>query len=72
MPAAARAIVAKGLASAVACVAEAVGVPATAAHTFTVSMTSENWDGRFLLVILPFVFICSAVGISKLLKKITA
>ncbi len=40
------------------------------AQTFTVSMTSENWDGRFLLVILPFVFILSAFGTSTLLKNI--
>ncbi|MDF2456917.1 MAG: hypothetical protein K0R51_2910 [Cytophagaceae bacterium] len=35
-------------------------------QTFTVSMTSENWDGRFLLVILPFVFILSAAGMIRL------
>lgn len=39
------------------------------AQTFTVSMTSENWDGRFLLVILPFVFILSAAGSGRLLNK---
>jgi hypothetical protein len=30
----------------------------------TVSLTSENWDGRFLLPVLPWVFIVSALGIS--------
>lgn len=38
-------------------------------QTLTVSMTSENWDGRFLILILPFVFIYSAFGITTLLKK---
>ncbi|MBC7486210.1 MAG: hypothetical protein H7282_05625 [Cytophagaceae bacterium] len=31
-------------------------------QTLTVSMTSENWDGRFLILILPFVFIYAALG----------
>lgn len=31
-------------------------------QTLVVSMTSENWDGRFLIVILPFIFIYSANG----------
>ncbi|MDB5257127.1 MAG: hypothetical protein JWM14_1822 [Chitinophagaceae bacterium] len=35
----------------------------------TISMTSENWDGRFLILILPFIFIYSAFGVSCLLKK---
>jgi len=35
----------------------------------TVSLTSENWDGRFLLPVLPFVFILSAIGLSAFLKK---
>ena len=30
-----------------------------------VSLTSENWDGRFLIPILPFVFMLSAVGINR-------
>jgi hypothetical protein len=35
------------------------------AQTFTISMTSENWDGRFLILILPFVFVYSAFGMTK-------
>ena len=31
-------------------------------QTLVVSMTSENWDGRFLILILPFVFIYAAFG----------
>ncbi len=31
-------------------------------QTLTVSMTSENWDGRFLILILPFVFVYAAFG----------
>lgn len=30
-----------------------------------VAFTSENWDGRFLIPILPFVFMLSAVGINQ-------
>lgn len=37
-----------------------------------VSLTSENWDGRFLIPILPFVFILSAVGINRWLMRNTA
>jgi hypothetical protein len=33
-------------------------------QTLTVSVTSENWDGRFLILILPFVFIYAAFGIT--------
>jgi len=29
----------------------------------TVAMTSENWDGRFLLPVLPFIFVLAALGI---------
>lgn len=35
----------------------------------TVALTSENWDGRFLVPVLPFVFILSAVGITGALTK---
>jgi len=34
-----------------------------------VSITSENWDGRFLLAILPWVFILAAFGITQWLQK---
>ncbi len=30
-----------------------------------VSLTSENWDGRFLLPVLPFIFVLGAIGVSK-------
>ena len=33
----------------------------------TVSLTSENWDGRFLFPILPFVFILTSFGITDFL-----
>jgi hypothetical protein len=33
-----------------------------------VSLTSENWDGRFLLPVLPVVFILSSFGISGYLN----
>jgi len=35
-----------------------------------VSLTSENWDGRFLIPILPFVFILSAVGINQWFSRV--
>ena len=31
----------------------------------TVAVTSENWDGRFLLPVLPWVFIAAAVGFAN-------
>lgn len=34
-----------------------------------VSLTSENWDGRFLIPVLPFVFMLSAVGINAWLRR---
>lgn len=34
----------------------------------TVMLTTENWDGRFLLPALPFVFILSAFGIIHFLR----
>ncbi len=34
-----------------------------------VSLTSENWDGRFLLPLLPVVFIFSALGLTLFLSK---
>lgn len=33
----------------------------------TVMLTTENWDGRFLMPVLPFVFISSAFGINHFL-----
>lgn len=35
-----------------------------------VSLTSENWDGRFLLPLLPWIFILSSFGISNSVQKI--
>lgn len=34
-----------------------------------VSLTSENWDGRFLIPVLPFVFMLSAVGVNRWLMR---
>ncbi len=34
-----------------------------------VSLTSENWDGRFLIPVLPFVFMLSAIGINQWLSR---
>jgi hypothetical protein len=36
----------------------------------TVALTSENWDGRFLLPVLPWVFIVAAVGVSGFRQKV--
>lgn len=38
-------------------------------QTLLVSFTIEDWDGRFLLPIAPFVFIGAAVGIQKSLEN---
>jgi len=38
-------------------------------QTAIVSLTSENWDGRFLIPVLPFVFMLSAVGINRWLQR---
>jgi hypothetical protein len=35
------------------------------AQSLTVAFTSENWDGRFLVPLLPYVFLLSADGITK-------
>ncbi len=40
-----------------------------ASQAITVSLTSENWDGRFLIPILPFIFIYSGCGIAAACKK---
>ena len=39
------------------------------AQTLIVTLTTENWDGRFLVPILPFIFILSATGISLVLRN---
>lgn len=36
----------------------------------TVSLTSENWDGRFLFPILPFIFILASFGITHFIIKL--
>lgn len=40
-----------------------------AIQILTVGLTSENWDGRFLFPILPFVIVFSAIGMNRYLKK---
>jgi len=35
----------------------------------TVSLTSENWDGRFLLPVLPWISMLASFGLSKLLPR---
>lgn len=39
------------------------------AQALTVALSSENWDGRFLIPVLPFVFMLSAIGLTPLIKK---
>jgi hypothetical protein len=34
----------------------------------TVSLTSENWDGRFLLPVLPLVFVFATAGVKDVVK----
>jgi hypothetical protein len=34
-----------------------------------VGVTSENWDGRFILTILPWIFVISAFGIASFVTK---
>jgi len=38
-------------------------------QTLTVSLTSENWDGRFILPILPWIFILAAFALSSMLQN---
>ena len=38
-------------------------------QVLTIALTSENWDGRFLLPLLPWIFIISALGMAPLLQK---
>jgi len=40
------------------------------AQTITVGLTTENWDGRFLVPVLPFIFILSAIGLYTLRSSI--
>lgn len=40
-------------------------------QTTTVALLTENWDGRFLLPVLPFVFILASGGIDKLVKYLS-
>jgi hypothetical protein len=35
------------------------------ASAFMVALTSENWDGRFLVPLLPFVFLLAAAGMAR-------
>lgn len=37
-------------------------------NILAVSLTSENWDGRFLLPVLPWIFVMASIGITKLFK----
>jgi len=38
-------------------------------QAITVMLTTNNWDGRFLVPVLPFIFILSAIGIVEQLTK---
>ncbi len=38
-------------------------------QALTVSLTTENWDGRFLLPVLPFVFLLAAGRIAHLIQN---
>lgn len=42
------------------------------AQTLTIALTSENWDGRFLVPLLPFVFLLSASAIEAIVKPLFA
>jgi hypothetical protein len=39
------------------------------AQVLTVALTSENWDGRFLVPVLPFVFLLAANGVALAFEK---
>ena len=39
------------------------------AQACTVMLTSENWDGRFLVPVLPFIFVLSAAGLNHTFNK---
>jgi hypothetical protein len=38
-------------------------------NCITAMLTSESWDGRFLIPVLPFVFLLAAVGINSKLSQ---
>jgi hypothetical protein len=38
-------------------------------HIVSVGLTTEDWDGRFLMPMLPVIFLFAAGGLSSLLKK---
>lgn len=38
-------------------------------QTIMVFLTTEDWDGRFLMPILPFIFILSAKSITEIIRK---
>lgn len=40
-------------------------------QALAVALTTENWDGRFLIPILPFIFLLAAWGLVKAVKKFT-
>lgn len=40
------------------------------AQTLSIALTTENWDGRFLIPILPFIFILSSMGLSELTNRL--
>jgi hypothetical protein len=39
-------------------------------QTLMVSLTSENWDGRFLIPLLPFIFILAGAGIVSTMNRV--
>jgi hypothetical protein len=41
-----------------------------ASLAFTVSLTSENWDGRFLVPVLPFIFLLASHGIITTFERL--
>lgn len=41
-----------------------------ASLAFTVSLTSENWDGRFLMPVLPFIFLLASHGIITSFERV--
>jgi hypothetical protein len=41
-----------------------------ASLVFTVSLTSENWDGRFLMPVLPFIFLLASHGIITSFERV--
>lgn len=39
-------------------------------QALTVALASENWDGRFLIPVLPFVFILASGQVAKTAKRL--